>query len=200
MSTQIEKEVRTVITYDQYLLIYDDLKKHYPDIKPFEQTNHYFDNARFELSDKHHMVRIRKKENGYELTFKMRTIDGDLEINQGLTDEEANHYLEKGSLPHGDIYNKVSLLGVNPEELKVATDLFTRRIEIEDEDHLFVLDLNRYNGMEDYNIEVESNISLKHAQEVVKRYCEQYQLTFSQDYYGKSRRAFKLAKQKLGLL
>ena len=98
MSTQIEKEVRTMITHDQYLLIYDDLKKQYPDVKPFEQTNYYFDNARFELSDKHHMVRIRKKENGYELTFKMRTIDGDLEINQDLTDEEAKHYLENGSL------------------------------------------------------------------------------------------------------
>ena len=47
MSTQIEKEVRTMITYDQYLLIYDDLMKQYPDVKPFEQTNYYFYNARF---------------------------------------------------------------------------------------------------------------------------------------------------------
>ena len=197
MSTQIEKEVRTMITREQYLLICDDLKKQYPEAKFFEQTNYYFDNPYFELSDKHHMVRIRKKENGYELTFKMRSIDGDIEINQDLTGEEAKHYLENGSLPHGDIYDRVSSLGVNPNELKVMTDLFTRRLEIQHDDHLFVVDLNRYNGVEDYNIEVESNISLKHAKEQVKRYCEQYQLTFSEDYYGKSRRAFKLAKKKL---
>ena len=57
--------------------------------------------------------------------------------------------------------------------------------------------MNRYDDIEDYNIEIESDISVAHAREVLKRYCEQYQLTYQEDYLVKSARAIKHAREKL---
>ena len=199
MSTQIEKETRLMISHEDYISICSDILKSNPRAHSFSQTNYYFDTEDFYLTENHLMVRIRNKGHGYELTFKAKGEDGDLEVNQIVSNRLAHKYLKGGSIPHGEVYHKVASTGLSPKKLKVITSLYTRRLEMEYEDYLLVVDMNSYDGIEDFNIEIESKKSVKHAAEVLKRYCEQYHLEYREEYEVKSARAISLAKQKVQL-
>ena len=199
MNTHIEKEARTMISEEQYLLLCSNETKKHPELNYLEQTNYYFDNRDFILTNNHRVVRIRNVDSRYELTYKAKDIGGDLEINQDLSPNQAKQYIEKGSLPLGDIYNKILSYNVNPSSLFVITSLFTKRLEVDYEDYLLVIDMNKYDDVIDYNLEIESKISLEHANEILKRYCKQYQLSYTDDYLVKSARAINLAKKKYNI-
>ena len=196
MSTQIEKETRLMITHEEYISICSDIIKTNPRVSSFNQTNYYFDSEAFDLTNNHRMVRIRNKGHDYELTYKEKGENGDLEINQIISGRLAHKYLHGGSLPHGEVYNAVARTGLSPKKLKVITSLYTRRIEMPYEDYLLVIDMNSYDDIEDFNIEIESNISVEHASEILKKYCKQYHLTYVKEYTVKSARAINLAKEK----
>ena len=197
MSRHIEKETRVMISQEEYVSICSDIFKSNPYAQYVNQTNYYFDTDDFEFSNNHQVVRIREKSHMYELTVKIKGEDGDIEINQNISDKLAHKYLRNGSLPHGEVYNAVAALGISPKKLKVIASCYTRRIDVKYDDYLLVIDMNRYDDIEDYNIEIESDISVAHAREVLKRYCEQYQLTYQEDYLVKSARAIKHAREKL---
>ena len=196
MSRCLEKETRAMISQEEYVSICGDLFKEYPRSMFITNTNYYFDTEDFAFTDMHHMIRIRNVGHNYELTYKVKGDNGDLEINQDISNRLAHKYLTKGSLPHGEVYNAVASTGISPKKLKVITSLYTRRLEIDCGDYLFVLDMNSYDGVEDYNIEIESKKSIEHATEVLKRYCKQYHLTYPEHYEVKSARAIKLAREK----
>ena len=196
MSRHLEKETRAMITQEQYVEICSDILKSNRHAQYVSNTNYYFDTPDFVLTDNHRMVRIRDKGRSYEITYKAKGEDGDLEINQDISDRLAHKYIKKGSLPHGEVYHAVASLGISPKTMKVITSLYTRRLENEYEDYLLVVDMNRYGDIEDFNIEIESKISMAHASEVLKRYCEQYQLTYRDDYLVKSARAINSARNK----
>ena len=148
MSTQIEKETRLMITHEEYISICSDIIKTNPRVSSFNQTNYYFDNEAFDLTNNHRMVRIRNKGHDYELTYKEKEENGDLEINQIISGRLAHKYLHGGSLPHGEVYNAVARTGLSPKKLKVITSLYTRRIEMPYEDYLLVIDMNSYDDIE----------------------------------------------------
>ena len=196
MSRQIEKETRAMISHEEYVSICSDIFKQNPYAQYVNYTNYYFDTEDFELTNNHKMVRIRNKGRDFELTFKSKGDDGDLEINQDISNRLAYKYINEGSIPHGEVYNAVALTGLSPRKLKVIISLYSRRIDVKYDDYLLVIDMNRYDDVEDFNIEIESDISVKHAQEVLKKYCEQYHLTYKEDYQVKSARAINLARSK----
>lgn len=196
MSTSIEKETRAMISHEEYISICSDIFKSNPHASYISQTNYYFDSEDFELTNANRMVRIRNIKHGYELTYKQKGDDGDIEINEKISALIAHKYLNKGSLPHGEVYNAVATTGLSPKKLKVITSLYTRRLNIQYDDYLLVVDMNRYGDKEDFNIEIESNISVNHARETLKKYCEQYHLTYKDDYLVKSARAINHAKNK----
>ena len=52
-----------------------------------------------------------------------------------------------------------------------------------------MLDKNNYANREDYNIEIESNISKDHAKRILFEYKEKYSFSYQENYLSKSRRA-----------
>ena len=66
--------------------------------------------------------------------------------------------------------------------------LKTKRLEVNFEDYLLVIDKNFYNNKIDFNIEVEST-SRELAQKYLIETISKYGITYKKDYVSKSRRA-----------
>ena len=57
-----------------------------------------------------------------------------------------------------------------------------------------MIDKNKYHGVTDYDLEIESD-SQEKSLEIIKQYCIKYNLSFDKDYKSKSRRAIKTARE-----
>ena len=77
----------------------------------------------------------------------------------------------------------------------VAT-LYNRRLEIENEDHLLVIDKNSYGDIVDYNLEIEAKDNIETANKYLNEYIEKFHLSLlKQKYQGKATRAIMNAKE-----
>ena len=57
-----------------------------------------------------------------------------------------------------------------------------------------MVDKNTYGDVVDYNLEIESKISIAHAKEILKQYIEKFGLKVSKErYHGKATRAIDQA-------
>ncbi len=182
MDRNIEKEERAMISESTYQTMVNELCNH---IAPFKQTNFYFDTKDLSLLSKHIVIRIRiidsKK---YELTCKIKGIDGDQEYNYLLSKDQYNFYLKQKKIESFQLPGGEELI-----DLYYIVDLSTIRYEIKYDDYLLVIDKNQYDGVVDYNIEIESDISKEHAKKVLFEYKEKYGFTYDINYISKSRRA-----------
>ena len=115
------------------------------------------------------MLRIRsiKGKNARELTYKVKGEDGDLEYNQLLTYLKFTGIVFAHCFPAGEVLNKLKEDNIDVSSLRVITELRTRRMEVKLKDSNIVLDANEYNGIIDYDLEIESKISKNHAKEVL---------------------------------
>ena len=194
MGSNIEKESRIMLTHEEYILICADILKRKPHARFFTQTNYYFDEDYY-LTDHHMMLRVRTiDKKNHEITLKIKGEDGDKENNQTISARSTNILMKKGVFPHGEVYDALTSVHVLPKNLKLVTSLYTRRLQANFDGYILAVDLNRYGGIEDFNLEIESNISLEHAKEILKQYCEQYQLNYQEDYIVKSARAINLVR------
>ena len=90
----------------------------------------------------------------------------------------------------------LSTLPYSINEYKVITTLFNRRLEIEFDDHLLVIDKNTYSDIVDYNLEIETKDNIESAQKHLKEYIEKFHLSLiNQKYQGKATRAILAAKE-----
>ena len=189
-----EKEIeeRVMIDKKQFLEIEKYIQENFHNAKTIYQKNRYFDDKDRRIKDIHNVLRIRSFRGckQREFTYKVKGTEGDLEYTQLLSHYWFYQITRYSRLPEGPVKQKLIDDGVDISSLKMLVDLFTRRIEVQLSDHLFVLDVNLYNGICDYNIEVESSVSKKHAKEVILKYCEQFGLEYKEKYISKSRRAF----------
>lgn len=169
----IEYEERVIISENDYLKIIEDFSS-YPQERLLVE-NIYLDNREQFISKTKKMLRIRNiNQSRQELTLKIGQPDGsNLEINETL----ENHPLIDQKLNNQ--------FGCYKEVLR----LVTHRVEIKMDDYLLVIDKNEYNNIIDYNIEIEANSQQK-AQEIIKKYCEKYNLTYKENCPTKSQRAF----------
>ena len=104
MDTNIEKEERAMLDELTFNKMVNDLAFAK---KPVTQINYYFDTKELSLLKNHIVVRIRKTNNkDYELTTKIKGTDGDEEINQTLSEFEANNYLETKRIEQFKIKDK----------------------------------------------------------------------------------------------
>lgn len=136
---------------------YEKIKTHFHlnDNQFFLQENHYFDTVNFELKENKSALRIRKKENQFELTLKQPIVEGLLETNQILTETEANFALYHNQLPNGSIVNLIKELNIDPSNIHFFGTLKTNRAEWEYKNGLLVLDYSSYLNTEDYELEYE---------------------------------------------
>ena len=152
MSTNNEIEFKQLLSKANYQDIYD---KYFLDEKAFSQTNYYIDTLNFDLKSHQSALRIRVKNNAYEMTLKVPQKVGLLEYNEVVDSlPPINEPLDKHFLPKNisEILNKQQ---VPLNELKLLGDLTTYRLEKSLDTGLLVLDHSEYLGKEDFELEFE---------------------------------------------
>ncbi len=152
MAQHLEIEFKNMLTEQEFkaLQTYFSLNEN----AFFSQKNYYFDTPAFMLRDLHSALRIREKNNRFELTLKEQKIQGQLETTQPLAKEEARQMIETGELPEGPVQNRLNELGVT-DNIEYFGALETHRCEIEYRGGLLVLDRSYYLKKVDFEVEYE---------------------------------------------
>ena len=188
-----ELEERAIIDKNQYVAIEQFIKEKYPDYILLHLKNRYFDDAKKTIKSIKNMLRIRsiKGKNYREFTYKVKGDDEDIEYNQLLSYYQFNKIIFSSRYPTGEVLEKLKSDNVDISSLKSLVELRTRRMEVKLKDYTIVLDANEYNGVVDYDIEIESIISKNHAKTLLLQFCEQFNIEYKNDYPTKSNRAFR---------
>lgn len=153
MAQNIEIEFKNILTKEEFQKLIHFFQFTKDDF--FTQENHYFDTAQFALKESGSALRIRKKNNEYELTLKQPHREGLLETNEMLTIIEVEEMLNGGEITNHFIRSLISEMGIDPNEIEYFGTLLTKRAEIEYQAGLIVLDHSSYLNKEDYEIEYE---------------------------------------------
>ncbi|CAM3809366.1 CYTH domain-containing protein [Cytobacillus oceanisediminis] len=153
MSKNIEIEFKNMITKDELLTLMKFLGIDEQDFT--EQVNHYFDTPEFSLKTHGSALRIRRKNESFEITLKQPHPEGLLETNENLTAPEAQQIIKTGKIPFEQIKKAIEEMGINPDNLQYFGSLSTTRAEKKYLNGLAVLDHSRYLNKEDFEIEYE---------------------------------------------
>lgn len=153
MNQHIEIEYKNLLTKKDF----EQLSQYFQ-IKPnqfFTQQNHYFDTNDFDLKNQSSALRIREKNETFELTLKQPASVGKLESNQVISKQEAEAFLNENRFPVGAVQEIIKQIGLNPLDFQCFGTLRTDRVEVSYRGGLIVLDHSFYSGKEDYELEYE---------------------------------------------
>ena len=191
-----EFESRIMLTEEEYFNVVSYFMKLQPNKQFLQIVNTYYDTDNLFLRKQHITLRTRvTNDSKYELTLKVQDSNGDDEINDGLTKNEFDLLLNRGVFPQGNVKNYLLSLTYSLDNYKQLTSLYNRRLEIEENHHLIVIDKNTYSGIIDYNLEIESKDSIQSAVRVLNQYIKLFNLSqVNQKYAGKASRAIKAAQ------
>ena len=173
MNEQIEIEYKILLTQN----IYNQILTDYQDkiTKKYKQTNHYLIHPI--LSQKKYMLRIREKNNQYELTLKRPINNHRLETNIDI-DKETVHKILNHQPVSNEIIDILKEEGINPLELENQFSLTTLRHDIILEHGILSLDENHYLDIIDYELEYEVNNEkegFQHFLQIIEPYHLFYQ-------------------------
>jgi len=193
-----EFETRIMLTENEYFEIVSQYMRLHPNKQFLKNINIYLDTNDLFLRKNHITFRIRViNDVRCELTIKIKGSNGDKEINEDISLKEVDMILNGNYFPDGDIKNYLNSLPYSFDAYKEITRLNNVRLEIEEDDHLLVIDKNIYNDIVDYNLEVEVNDSIENARKWLNHYAEQFNLANrGQKYVGKAHRAIMSAVKK----
>lgn len=174
----LECEKRVMLNFEQYQHLLAEYMAKDPRFSFLEIENTYLDDKKGSIHTAHNVLRIRKT-NGKdeELTLKIKGDNGDIEIN-----ETVSH--------HPEIDRE---LGISFSEFHPIVSLRTNRLEAHIDDYLVVIDQNIYNGIIDYDLEVEAD-SIAKAEKVILEICNKHNIEYKKEYLSKSARAFNSIK------
>ena len=192
-----EFETRIMLTDDEYLSIVSFYMKMYPNKQFIQNINIYYDSDDLYLRKSGITLRMRIiNDVSSELTVKIKGENGDLEINDALNLAQYNLLKNSNIFPDGEVRKYLSTLPYSINDYKPVATLYNRRLEIENEDHLLVIDKNTYSDIIDYNLEIETKDNIQSAQKYLKEYIEKFHLSLlKQKYKGKATRAIYAAKE-----
>lgn len=193
-----EFESRIMLDESEYIAIVSHYIRLYPHNKFLKNTNYYLDTDELYLRHNHTNLRVRIiNDVKYELTLKIKHPDGDDEINDIIVKKDADALINGEYFPEGAVKKYLETLPYPLNAYKTITSLNTLRLEIQNEDHLLVLDKNTYSDITDYNLEIEVNDSINTANRLLNEYVKQFNLAnHDKKYIGKSHRAIKAATKK----
>jgi len=140
MQKNIEKEYKVLVNKTQF----EKLLEEFPNYKVKDQTNYYFDSTP-SLYNKKIAIRIRELDNKYIFTLKHLNDNGELEEFEKSLDS-----LNINDQSLDDIYRKFEI-----KDLKQIGTLHTIRHQIDDQYGSLCMDISKYNGLTDYEIEYE---------------------------------------------
>ncbi|PHK49847.1 CYTH domain-containing protein [Staphylococcus edaphicus] len=152
MATNNEIEFKQLLTQSQYQSIYTT---YFQDIETFKQINYYIDTPHFDLKAHHSALRIRVKDNAYEMTLKIPAEVGLMEYNfDTQVVPELNKSITKQMLPT-EIIEQLNKMDFDIAQLVILGALTTERLEKEINGNLLVLDKSYYLDVEDFELEFE---------------------------------------------
>ena len=153
MSTNLEIEFKNMLNESEY----EQLLNHFSisEEQIWTQKNVYFDTKAFDLKRQKAALRVRIKNNTYELTLKTQAEVGLLETNQMITKTDYTTLKHDHRLINGPVYEALMDLGININDLRAITDLTTKRAEVDYQDGLLVLDKSFYGEVIDFELEYE---------------------------------------------
>ena len=153
MSTNLEIEFKNMLTKTEY----QQLMNHFnpQNLSLITQQNIYYDTANASLKQLKSALRIRIKNETYELTLKLPQSIGLLEINQSLTADDVWQFNNHKKLPPGAVVDALISHNIDVSHLNIITDLITKRFECPYEGGLLVLDESFYHEITDYELEYE---------------------------------------------
>ena len=140
---EFEYEAKVLICEEKY----DKILQKYP-YKEIFQVNQYFDTSTKFYKSRNSALRIRIKNNTYEFTLKYKKGSCNIEHNNIISKEEYEKFLIDGIVP-------VELPFYHTEKLSSVT-IETVRNVIEYKEHKIEVDKSCFNGVYDYEIEVEA--------------------------------------------
>lgn len=192
----IEYEARMLLKKKDFILLIQAYAVF--DYKDLKILNLYYDTEDNILIPNGHLVRIRNtNDNEFELTLKISNPNGNIEHNVRLTKQQYLEYT-KGKylvLPE-EISKELTDFVIPNNELILQCNLSTLRREIEANNYLIVLDHNLYNGIQDYNIELEAK-DMNTAKEALKKICQHFSIQYIEHTPSKSSRALASIKKEL---
>ena len=152
MSTNLEIEFKSKLLEEEY----NSLLLKYSNQKPYSQTNYYIDDKNRSIISKKCGLRIREKDGCFELTLKVPSNDGKIEINQQISNEIFKNLLNCNVFPSGEVKDFLTNnLKVKTDNLYVLGKLVTLRLDLNYKTSLISIDKSSYNSKIDYEIECE---------------------------------------------
>lgn len=193
-----EYESRIMLTESEYFEIVSHFMRLYPNKHFLKNVNIYFDTEDLYLRKNHITLRIRIiNDVKCELTLKKTGTNGDDEINDTINLSQVDAIVKGDYFPDGEVKNYLLSLPYTLNLYKQITTLTNLRLEIENEDHLLVIDKNSYGEIVDYNLEIEANDSIENAKSLLNAYILRFNLANrGQKYIGKAHRAIMAATKK----
>ncbi len=193
-----EFESRVMLTEHEYLDVVSHFMKIYPNNHFLQNNNNYFDTNDFFLKNRHITLRVRTiNDVRSELTLKIKGENGDIEINDDISFKEMEAVMKNKIFPDGNVKNYLLSLPIPLSDYENIVSLYNRRLEIQFNNHLLVIDKNEYNGIVDYNLEIETKDDINLANKLLSEYIQKFNLSLAkQKYQGKAHRALDSARKK----
>lgn len=170
MNENIEIEFKNLLTEKEYHLLLQSLP--FPK-KAKKLVNHYFETESFSLKQKRCALRLREKDGIFIATLKTPHTEGVLEVNDRVTPEEAEHWLNHSVQFKPNIRKKMNQFGILESNLQYYGSLMTYRREIIYEKITLVLDESYYMDKKDYEIELETT-NYSYGKKVFKDILKNY--------------------------
>lgn len=188
MSKNIEIEVKGILNKEEYEKIITSFS--HPRYQ--YQTNFYIDSPSFDLCKNMLGLRIRQEKDFLELTLKIPSNEGKLEINQKLSPKEFENFLFNNEFPNGEInrylhQNYPTIAG----NFSIFGTLHNQRLTIELDDAEIAIDHFTYFDKEEYEIECESS-SMKNAEKILKEFLLKYEIKYQKNTTTKLQRVLEL--------
>lgn len=170
MDQEIEIEFKNLLTFMEF----KELLSYYPFPQAGKkQINYYFETENFDLLKHKCALRIREKEDTFQLTLKEPQQKGVLELHESLTKLEANKWINGQDRESTEIINRLQAKKIPVHTLACFGSLTTIRYELTLDNNLLVLDQSTYNHKTDFELEMEtSNYELgdKYFQDLLKKH------------------------------
>lgn len=193
MGSNIEIEAKVLINKDEYESVIEHLQL--DKYRRLQQTNYYIDTRNHDIKKNGFALRVREKNEEFELTLKTPLSEGLLEKNESISWRVFEELKEKNIFPDGGIKKFLAILGIDVNDLRIITSLTTDRIQMNYQNAILAVDKNSYSQIVDYELEVEST-SILGAQETLKRILEECGIKdFSFNLISKQSRALNALKK-----
>lgn len=176
MSQEIEIEYKTLLTKQEYDNLLFGL-----DFPPSGeiQINYYFETDTNALKRHQSALRIREKAGNYTLTLKEPHEKGILETHDKLTEDECKQWINDQPVAKQHVEKQLKNLHISISALRFIGSLKTERRSFTQNDLIYVLDKSYYNGLVDYELEIEA-LSATAGQQALDDVMEQFPIAAPQ--------------------